>query len=59
MAGCYSGSYLDRHNGWRAVAILGWHRSSFTRGNASPFRNVGPPQSSDNVQLVWYRAIVS
>jgi hypothetical protein len=23
MAGRYSGSYLDRRDGWRAVAILG------------------------------------
>ena len=22
MAGCYTGSYLDRSNGWRAVATL-------------------------------------
>jgi len=22
MGGRYTGSYLDRHNGWRAVAIL-------------------------------------
>jgi hypothetical protein len=26
MAGRYTGSYLERCNGWRAVAILGWHR---------------------------------
>jgi hypothetical protein len=31
MAGRYPGSYLDRCDGWRAAAILDWHRSSFTR----------------------------
>jgi hypothetical protein len=30
MAERYTGSYLDRRNGWRTVAIL-WHRPSFTR----------------------------
>jgi hypothetical protein len=31
MAGRYTGSYLGRCDGWRAVAIPGRHRPSFTR----------------------------
>jgi hypothetical protein len=31
MAGRYTGSYLDRSNGWRAVAILADIGQSFTR----------------------------
>jgi hypothetical protein len=36
MAGRYTGSYLDRSNDWRAVAILGWHRPSFTHHRRIP-----------------------
>jgi len=41
MAGRYSGSYLDRCYGWRAVAILGWHRCELHLLGTSPMRQNG------------------
>ena len=46
MAGRYTGSYLDRCNGWRAVAILGRHQPSFTRQTHPQNILSNPPRGS-------------
>jgi hypothetical protein len=47
MAGRYTGSYLDRSNGWRAVAT--WLTSAeLHSSDASPRNQLGRRQDEDN-----------